>query len=550
MKPQTDPVKDARRRMRARDALLWVVSGEERRAEKGLADAGAREGCVVYFWDCAMGVTDIEGHPIEIEAHQNPVAVLEQIRADLDKRTAQRDAADHAAGRPALGQVPELWILRDLPELWGNSPELVRLVKSTARELQDQQDPARFITLAILTTQGPEQVPPSLKGETTVIDWPLPTRAELAAVLDDVAAKSGTPRPKDREREAILEAAAGLPSVEAENAFALSLVKHKRVDPAEVARVKKEQVDRVTGLEWYEPDPRGLAGIAGLENLKAWLRERALAFSPEAKTLGVPLPRLRGVILIGPSGTGKSLTAKCAATAFQAPCVRLDLGALKDKWVGSSEKNIREAFKRLRGIRRAVVWVDEVEKALGGGQLDGGVSSDQLGSLLTFLEDIHDEPDMQLFLVATCNDPSGLKPEFLNRFDEAFLLDLPGAQDRAGVLGLALQRYGYDLQAFGSLAPVAALTDGFSGRELDKLVEAAMWRALGDGKRKVRVPDLVACAGQTVPVSRAATKQVQRLREWCKGRTRPASEPESPQRNLSLAGGRSVQVGKEDLCAQ
>ena len=164
---------------------------------------------------------------------------------------------------------------------------------------------------------------------------------------------------------------------------------------------------------------------------------------------------------------------------------------------------------------------------------------------MTFLEDIHDEPDVDLFLLATCNDPSGLKPEFLNRFDEAWMLDLPRVQDRTGVLQLSLRANGYDPSALGGLDQVAALTEGFSGRELDKLVESAMWRALGDGKRRATVPDLLACAKDTTPVSKSAAEQVARLREWCKGRTRPASEPESLQRNLS---GRSVQVdGREAL---
>ena len=541
MKPATDPVKHFRRLIRARMALLWVVSGEERRAEKSMADAAAREGCTVIFWDVAMGASDLEGSPVELEAFQNPVAVIEQIRSGQDKR---------AAGKPEGHHHPELWILRDLPELWANSPELVRLLKSTARVLQDEPDPAKFITLAILTTAGPEAIPPSLKGETTVVDWPLPSRLELQAILDDVVAKSGTPAPKERDKTAILEAAAGLPSVDAENAFALSLVKHKHVNPGEVARVKKEIVDRVTGLEWHEPDPRGLRGIAGLGNLKTWLREREIAFSPEAAKLTVPMPKLRGVLLIGPSGTGKSLTAKCCATAFGVPLVRLDLGALKDKWVGSSERNVREAFKRLIAIRRAVVWCDEIEKAVAGSRSlgDGGVGGDQFGALLTFLEDVADDPETQLFFAATCNDPSRLQPELLSRFDEAFMLDLPTAAERAGVLSLSLESYSYKPGEF-KLDPVAAVTEGFSGRELHKLVGAGMWRALGDGKRAVKAADLVACARETKPVSVAAAEQVDALRRWCAGRTRPASEPEIPSK-LSLAagpGGRTVQTGGEAL---
>ncbi len=89
-------------------------------------------------------------------------------------------------------------------------------------------------------------------------------------------------------------------------------------------------------------------------------------------------------------GCGKSLTAKAIGTAWSVPLLRLDLGALKSKFVGESEGNLRKAIKVIEAIGRCVVWLDEIEKALQGatsGSADGGVSSDALGTILSWMQE-------------------------------------------------------------------------------------------------------------------------------------------------------------------
>ena len=97
----------------------------------------------------------------------------------------------------------------------------------------------------------------------------------------------------------------------------------------------------------------------------------------------------RGALLVGIPGTGKSLTAKAIATAWSCPLLKVDLGALKSKFVGDSEANLRKVFKLIEAIGRCVVWFDEIEKALQGatsGSADGGVSSDALGAVLSWMQ--------------------------------------------------------------------------------------------------------------------------------------------------------------------
>ena len=183
-------------------------------------------------------------------------------------------------------------------------------------------------------------------------------------------------------RDAAIDAAIGLSGEEAAACYARSLVQTKRIDPASVAKEKKRVITREQVLEYYDPLPGGLESVGGLDELKAWLTGRSAAYSPAARAYGLPAPK--GAVFVGVPGCGKSLTAKAVATAWGIPLVKLDLGALKSKFVGESESNLRRAFGVIEALGRCIVWIDEIEKALQGatsGSADGGVSSDALRRL-------------------------------------------------------------------------------------------------------------------------------------------------------------------------
>jgi SpoVK/Ycf46/Vps4 family AAA+-type ATPase len=227
-------------------------------------------------------------------------------------------------------------------------------------------------------------------------------------------------------------------------------------------------------------------------------------------------------MLVGGPGCGKSLTVKAIASAWGVPLLRLDLGALKSKWVGESEGNLRRALRVVEAIGRCVLWVDEIEKALAGatsGAADGGVSSDALSTVLIWMQ----ERAGQAFVAATSNDVSALPPELLlkGRFDEIFFVDLPNDGERAEIVAAALRSYAraetVDADA------VSAATRQFTGAEIAALVPDALYAAFADGARPLRTDDLVAAANATKPLAKIATEKLAKLREWAAGRTRPAS---------------------------
>lgn len=497
--------------LRARNPLVWVVTREEARVERYLIDAAGAAGYVPRTWDVAQGVADLGGKPLAQIGGPDPGDTLRAIAARSVTTTSPERGA---------------WILRDLTPWIDGTPgaPILRQLRNLARSLPGIPR-GRAQAIIVITPSG--NVPAELSNHATVIEWPLPDREEIAAILDgaigslpeDLRANAAP----NGQRDAAIDAAVGLSGEEAASCYARSLVKVRKIDPTTVAAEKRRVIARERVLEWFDPIPGGLEAVGGLELLKGWLVARKDAYTAKARAYGLPAPK--GVLLGGIPGCGKSLTAKAIATAWGVPLLRLDLGALKSKFVGESEGNLRKAFDVISAIGRCVVWIDEIEKALAGatqGAADGGVSSDALGAILSWMQ----ERQGQAFVIATANDVEALPAELLRkgRFDEIFWIDLPTTTERQAITAAALKAAGRGKVTF-DLGQVAAATAGFTGSEIAALVPDALYSAFGDDAREITTADLIAAAGKIVPLAKTAAERIARLRKWGAERARPASIP-------------------------
>lgn len=491
--------------LKARHTLLWISTREEVRVERALAEASGAASYTVRFWDCATGFTDAAGKPVNAG----------NVRAETRDPSAALDAIRDSSERC-------VYVLRDLHKWF--DPIVLRSLRSLARSLQTAE---RKNARAIVLLTPSSDVPPELAGHATVVDYPIPDRAEIARILDDVIGalpedlqKTAAP---NGVREQAIDAAVGLTAEEAANCYARSLVTEKRINPAIVSGEKKRVIAREKVLTWHDPDPRGLDAIGGLDVLKGWLTKRRSAFSEKAQAFGLPAPK--GAFLVGLPGCGKSLTAKCIAAAWQMPLLRLDMGALKSKFVGESEANIRKALQVAEAVSPCVLWLDEIEKALAGStgeQGDGGVSADALGAILSWMQ----ERSGKVFVIATANDVRALPPELLRkgRFDEVFFVDLPNASERQQVIASALAQHGRSAEDI-DLAAVSEACEGFTGSEIAAIVPDALYLAFDEDCRALRTEDLLAAASTVTPLAETAKEKIGALREWAKGRARLASTP-------------------------
>ena len=137
------------------------------------------------------------------------------------------------------------------------------------------------------------------------------------------------------------------------------------------------------------------------------------------------------------------------------------------------------------------------------------------------------EKRARVFVFATANSIERLPPEFLRkgRFNEVFFLDLPTGQEREQILQVHLERRGITMirQRF-DLPKIARATEGFVGAELEAVVNDAMFPAFMDGKREIETADLVAAAGDMVPLAKSHRDRIAQLRELVlSGQARNAS---------------------------
>jgi AAA+ superfamily predicted ATPase len=415
--------------------------------------------------------------------------------------SASSDESPAGAVRAAARAPAEVRVLLDL-HAWLDDARVVRALRDLAAV-------TRETPLVLLMPQT--RLPPELDRDARVLDLPLPDDAALGAALDAVWRGSA-----NASRDAFVRAALGLTFDEATRAFRLARAMPD--DQAALARIideKRGALRRSACLELVDADV-SFDDVGGLEVLKAWLSARVLAFDAGARAFGLQEPR--GVLVCGVQGCGKSLVSKAAARVLSLPLVRLDFAEVFS--APSAEHAIREATRAVEAVAPVVLWVDEIEKGLGGGDAPSDPRQARVfGAFLTWLQ----ERRKPVFVAATANEVDRLPPELARRgrFDDVFFVDLPSPKERAEILAVHLRRRGRDPQAY----PVAALArtlEHWSGAEIEQMVTSALFRAYGDD-RELSADHLSAAAHELIPLATLYEEKIQALRQWGQTRARRAS---------------------------
>ena len=480
--------------MRSRIPLVVMETRDEDRARALISTAAAqhRPALPVFEWRVTEG--------------------LRRIDADMGPAQRFNTEPGHALDSIRMG-IPGVYVLMDFhPYL--EDPVHVRLLKDIA--LGYESTPRTVVLLSHSL-----DLPDELASYAARYALSFPTREERRALVLEAArewsARQGSlVRADDESVSRLIENLAGLSTADARRLARAAIFDDGAItasDSPAVMRAKYELLDR-GGVLSFECDTAQLDDVAGMAGLKAWLLRRRPAFDGSAAGLDPP----RGVLLLGVQGCGKSLAAKAAAGILGVPLLRLDLAGIHDKYVGESERRLRESLATADVMAPCVVWIDEIEKGLASSEGDTGASRRVLGTFLTWLA----EKRGRVFVVATANDISALPPELIRkgRFDEVFFVDLPTADARADVLAIHAARRGAALDPV-ALARIAAASDGFSGAELEQAVISALYAAHAQG-RAVTADDVLAEVRSTRPLSVVMAEQVAALRLWAADRTVPA----------------------------
>ena len=481
--------------------LLLVVTHEEDRVVKDLRKgfAGGRDPKKIMSWTLSKGLLDVTD-PKNIKGvpgtEGKPDKVLKSIREN---------------SRPAI------FVLKDYQPFLKTAP-ICRAVRDLSKDLEDTH------TWVVITTPRREVVE-ELQDAITVLEYDLPDRAYLS---DLVHAAATAWKLEDVETEEIADALSGLTDAQASNALSLSRAMTRTIDLETVLAEKARAISQDGTIETMDTDVT-LDDVAGYDELVAWLRKRRKAFSQEAQDFGLPTPK--GVLLVGVPGAGKSLTCKAVAREWGLPLLKCDVGSLFGSYVGQSEANVRKLTKTAEAAAPCVLWLDEIDKGFssssGQSSGDSGTSSRVLGTFVTWLQ----EKKAPVFIVATANHPEHLPAEFLRRgrWDEMWALDLPNQEGRRAIFDVHLKRRMEDTSTIDVSALVKASV-GFTGSEIESVVEEGLFEAFEDGRRPISTKDILQSCEKTVPLSSAADSEIETMRQWARGRARNASgqAPESP----------------------
>jgi hypothetical protein len=225
--------------------------------------------------------------------------------------------------------------------------------------------------------------------------------------------------------------------------------------------------------------------------------------------------------------SGKSLAAKAAAALFQIPLLRMDFGALFGQYMGESERQARQAISIAEKVSPCVLWCDEIDKGLSGhasgGKLDSGVTARVISTFLTWMQ----EKQSMVFFMCTANEQANIPTEFLRagRFDEIFFVDLPTRIERMQIITKLIQRKGRDPQNF-DLAKISAVSNGYTGAEIEKAIDMALRRGFADGRRPIETDDITLSLDRFKPLSKVRPEAIEAMQLWAAERCIKANTPD------------------------
>ncbi len=470
-------MKDLRLLIQSRYPLLYVESYDEERLEQSLVRI-CRELRIPFFtWSVNQGLHGEDTYSLD-ETRQ-PAKLLEQVRAH---------------------RGPALYLLRDFhPYL--SEPAVVRSLRELA------QEPGHLVTVVLCS--------PAIELPVELRKVAARYRLQFNQLKPGRSLRFGLDQTQLGQ---LVHNLSGMSLPEARRLVTRCLLDDGVLDAADLPKAmaaKMEELEESSVLELLGFD-HDSAPLGGLWHLKEWLHRFRAGFSERARQIGLRAPR--GVLLVGVQGCGKSLAAKAIARDWGVPLARLDPSRLFDKYIGESERNLRNALETAEALAPIVLWIDEIEKVFASGgssEADAGLGRRLFGSFLTWMQ----EREGAVFVAATANDLTSIPPELLRkgRFDEVFFIDLPDAAARREIFTIHLRLRHQTPESF-DLEALARDAEGFSGAEIEQAVVSALYGLVAEGGLVLTDARLQAELQRTVPLVRSCREEIDALRQMARER--------------------------------
>lgn len=318
----------------------------------------------------------------------------------------------------------------------------------------------------------------------------------------------------------------GFTEIQIENILSTTLISRRCLNPSQLPELTEQKSKLYAAVSCIQPVQvdRELS-VSGLEALKAWLAsKKSIFFASDAALQQRDLSTPKGILLAGVPGCGKSLSAKMVAKEWNLPLFRFDIGSVYDKWVGESEKKMKEALQFIDNVSPCVVWIDEIEKALSVSDSGNDTGKRVLGQFLFWLQ----ESNSRVFLVATANDISLLPFELFRkgRFSEIFFIDLPNKQERKAAIAQYINRSLHTQMTEQEMDALIAASEGFSYSDIEYAIKDVAQLALTEGQSIVTQQKLLESFQKVLPITKSNPDMVEKIRIWGARRATAASNRE------------------------
>ena len=417
-----------------------------------------------------------------------------------------------------------LLVLKDTQSMI-EEPEIVALLKNIAEKNSCGDIECTIIVETIII-----KIPKALEPFITILKMDYLNTNEIKSIIKEFISLNEVGMIRNELLDEMSIAFKGLSQFEIENLLSLAYAENGELTRSDLKLIfeQKKQIIMKSGILEMIPLKEKLEDIGGLDNLKKWLNKKAKVLKNLEKAIdfGVDIPK--GVLIAGVPGCGKSLNAKAAASLFEAPLLRLDMGRLMGKYVGESEANMRKAISLAEAIAPCVLWIDELEKAFAGIGGDGGgaeVTTRLFGNFLTWLQ----EKESSVFVVATANDITKLPPELLRkgRFDEIFYVGLPSEKERKKIFEIHISKRRKEDLSKIDLDKLTLRTKGYSGADIEGVIKESIENVYSEERNTLTTEDILSVIKNTHSLSEIMKEALKKMsQEYENRKFKNASEKE------------------------
>ena len=480
--------------------LMFVCSAEEGRVRTLLQEVSGRlfpNRLPLWSWSLTAGL-------------QSPDGASEKLRPQA--------VLDYIASR----KEPGIFQLKDFHQFMGDDPA----VRRRLRDLYELcLDSGKFVVI----TSPLRAIPEELSRQIALVELAAPDIEELIAFLRQETQRFSSQSVKVDTGDPVLFAMAralqGLTLDESRHALRRAVAVCGALDGNSLPHLldEKKRIVNRTGLIQYIAESTQIEHVGGLEYLKAWLTERRKLFVERDSLSAEIVPK--GLLVMGVSGCGKSLSVKAIASCFGLPLYRIEMSEVFSGRHGNPDAAFVEACRTVESVAPAVVWFDEIEMGLTG--QTGASGGTSLGRIFAFFLTWMQEKTRGLFVAATANRIDLLPAEMIRkgRFDEVFFIDLPTEEERMEVFKIHLEKRGVDSTDL-QLHRLKKITQGWTGAEIEQCVVSSLTQVRLQNKT-ISFEDLHQAALGVIPLSKTMREQVDHIRSWAYDRAVRASPREA-----------------------